>query len=63
LAVAYPELMDGVVPIETAPQATMNEKKVADRKAQLAADPQWNGGGTMIAVVPRRVWLHGASRG
>lgn len=43
-SVAYPEFMDGIVAVVTAPYSEGAEKGVADLKAQLATDPNWNGG-------------------
>jgi homoserine O-acetyltransferase/O-succinyltransferase len=43
-AVSYPEMMDGIVAVVTAPRSSADEKSVADLKARLATDPQWNGG-------------------
>lgn len=43
-AVSYPDFMDGVVPVVTAPSSTTTPeatKKLIDR---LASDPNWNGG-------------------
>jgi homoserine O-acetyltransferase len=44
-AVAYPDFMDGIVPVNTAPWASANtDKQLAEVTAQLATDPEWNGG-------------------
>ena len=44
-AVAYPEFMDAIVPVNTAPWASANtDKQLAEVTARLATDPDWNGG-------------------
>lgn len=44
-AVAYPDFIDAIVPVNTAPWASVNtHKQLADMEARLAADPDWNGG-------------------
>jgi homoserine O-acetyltransferase/O-succinyltransferase len=43
-AVAYPDFMDGIVPVVTAPKTQNVEKTLAELQARLAADPEWNGG-------------------
>jgi len=44
-AVAYPDLMDAIVPVNTAPWASVNtDKQLAEMQARLATDPDWNGG-------------------
>ena len=43
-AVAYPDFMDAVVPVVTAPKAENVEQRLAELQARLAADPEWNGG-------------------
>jgi homoserine O-acetyltransferase/O-succinyltransferase len=43
-AVAYPDFMDAIVPVVTAPKAQNVEKSLAELQARLAADPEWNGG-------------------
>jgi homoserine O-acetyltransferase len=44
-AVAYPDFMDAIVPVNTAPWASVNtDKQLAEVTAQLSADPQWHGG-------------------
>ncbi len=43
-AVAYPEMMDAIVAVVTAPQARNAEQRLAELEARLATDPQWNGG-------------------
>ena len=44
-AVAYPDFMDAIVPVNTAPWASANtDKQLADMTARLATDPDWNGG-------------------
>ena len=44
-AVAYPDFMDAIVPVNTAPWASVNtDKQLAEMRARLATDPEWNGG-------------------
>ena len=43
-AVDYPGCMDAIVPVVTAPKAQNVEHSLAELQAQLAADPEWNGG-------------------
>jgi len=44
-AVAYPDFMDAIVPVNTAPWASVNtDKQLAEVVARLATDPDWNGG-------------------
>jgi homoserine O-acetyltransferase len=44
-AVAYPDFMDAIVPVNTAPWASVNtDKQLAEVTARLAADPEWQGG-------------------
>ena len=44
-AVAYPDFMDAIVPVNTAPWASANtDKQLAEATARLAADPEWHGG-------------------
>jgi len=43
-AVAYPGLVDAIVPVVTAPKAQNVESSLAELQARLAADPEWNGG-------------------
>ncbi len=43
-AVAYPEMMDAVVAVVTAPKSQNAEKSLAELQARLATDPEWNGG-------------------
>ncbi len=44
-AVAYPDFMDAIVPVNTAPWASANtDKQLAEMTARLAADPEWHGG-------------------
>jgi hypothetical protein len=44
-AVAYPDFMDGIVAVNTAPWASVNtDKQLAEVTARLAADPGWHGG-------------------
>ena len=44
-AVAYPDFIDAIVPVNTAPWASANtDKQLAEVTARLAADPEWHGG-------------------
>lgn len=43
-AVTYPDFMDGIVPVATAPKAQNVEQSLAQLEARLATDPAWNGG-------------------
>jgi homoserine O-acetyltransferase/O-succinyltransferase len=43
-AVAYPDLMDAIVAVVTAPKAQNAEHGLAELQNRLAADPEWNGG-------------------
>src|SRR6184192_3456653 len=44
-AVAYPDFMDAIVPVNTAPWASVNtDKQLAELEARLATDPEWRGG-------------------
>jgi len=44
-AVAYPDFMDGIVAVNTAPWASVNtDKQLAEVTAKLATDPEWRGG-------------------
>ena len=44
-AVAYPDFMDGIVVVNTAPWASVNtDKQLAEVTARLASDPGWHGG-------------------
>ena len=43
-AVTYPEHMSGIVPVVTAPKGSGGEQAVQALVAQLARDPNWNGG-------------------
>ena len=44
-AVAYPDFMDAIVPVNTAPWASVNtDKQLAELEARLAIDPEWRGG-------------------
>ena len=44
-AVAYPDFMDAIVPVNTAPWASVNtDKQLAELQARLAVDPEWQGG-------------------
>ena len=44
-AVAYPDFMDAIVPVNTAPWASVNtDKQLAEVQARLATDPEWHGG-------------------
>jgi homoserine O-acetyltransferase len=43
-AVQYPGMMDGIVPVVTAPKAASGPEPTNAMIAQLAKDPNWNGG-------------------
>jgi len=43
-AVTYPDAMDAIVPVVTAPKAQNVEGNLAELQARLATDPEWNGG-------------------
>ena len=43
-AVAYPDMMDGVVAVVTAPRAQNAEQRLQQLLVRLATDPEWNGG-------------------
>ncbi len=43
-AVAYPEMIDAVAAVVTAPRSQNAEKSLAELEARLAADPEWHGG-------------------
>ncbi len=43
-AVAYPDMMDGIVAVVTAPRAQNPERSLAELEARLATDPEWHGG-------------------
>jgi homoserine O-acetyltransferase/O-succinyltransferase len=43
-AVAYPEMMDAVAAVVTAPRSQNAEKSLAELEARLATDPEWQGG-------------------
>lgn len=43
-AVQYPETMDAVVAVVTAPRAQNAERRLAELLDRLATDPEWNGG-------------------
>jgi len=43
-SIDYPDFMDGIVPVVTAPRAQNAEQSLAELQARLAADPEWNGG-------------------
>jgi homoserine O-acetyltransferase/O-succinyltransferase len=44
-AVAYPDFMDAIVAVNTAPWASPNtDKQLAEMRARLATDPEWHGG-------------------
>jgi homoserine O-acetyltransferase len=44
-AVAYPDFIDGIAPVNTAPWASVNtDKQLAEVTARLATDPEWHGG-------------------
>ncbi len=44
-AVAYPDFVDAIIPVNTAPWASVNtDKQLAEMEARLATDPEWHGG-------------------
>jgi len=43
-AVAYPQMMDAIVAVVTAPRSQNAERSLAELEARLATDPEWNGG-------------------
>ena len=43
-AATYPDMMDAIVPVVTAPKAQNVEGSLAELQARLATDPEWNGG-------------------
>src|SRR6266852_8729801 len=43
-SVDYPDFMDSIIPVVTAPSAQNVEQSLAELQARLAADPEWNGG-------------------
>jgi homoserine O-acetyltransferase/O-succinyltransferase len=43
-AVAYPEIMDAIAAVVTAPRSQNAEKSLAELQARLATDPEWHGG-------------------
>jgi homoserine O-acetyltransferase len=43
-AVLYPEMMDAIVAVVTAPKAENAEARLAELETRLATDPQWHGG-------------------
>jgi homoserine O-acetyltransferase len=43
-AVAYPDMMDAVAAVVTAPRSQNAEKSLAELEARLATDPEWHGG-------------------
>jgi homoserine O-acetyltransferase/O-succinyltransferase len=43
-AVAYPDMMDAIVAVVTAPKSQNAEKSLAELLARLATDSEWNGG-------------------
>ncbi len=42
--VTFPDFMDALIPVVTAPKGSGGEKAVTDLIARLSADPNWNGG-------------------
>ena len=43
-AVAYPDMMDAIAAVVTAPRSQNAEKSLAELEARLATDPEWHGG-------------------
>src|ERR1700751_2549623 len=60
-SVDYPDFMDGIVPVVTAPRAQNVEQSLAQLEARLATDPEWgggwyyDGGGTKTVLTELRV--------
>jgi len=61
-AVAYPDFVEAIVPVNTAPWASVNtDKQLAEVTARLASDPEWHGGryhgrgGPMTALTELRI--------
>lgn len=52
-AVAYPQMMDAIVAVVTAPRSQNAERSLAELEARLATDPEWNGG---------RYYRHGGAK-
>jgi homoserine O-acetyltransferase len=59
-AVTFPDFMDGIVPVVSAPKGSGREAAVASLLTRLAQDPNWNGGWYYDhgGVVPTLVELH-----
>jgi homoserine O-acetyltransferase len=53
-AVSYPDAMDAIVPVVTAPSAQNVERSLAELQARLTADPNGTVADTMTAEEPRR---------
>src|SRR5579875_2936727 len=53
-AVAYPQAMDAIVPVVSAPRAQNAERRLAELLARLESDPEWNGGRYYDRGGPRR---------
>ena len=43
-SVTYPEMMDGIVAVATAPRTATDAASIANLESWFATDPQWNGG-------------------
>src|SRR5208337_723524 len=43
-AVAYPDMMDAIAAVVTAPRSQNAESSLAELQARLATDPEWHGG-------------------
>ncbi len=43
-AVAYPDMMDAIAAVVSAPRSQNAEKSLAELEARLATDPEWHGG-------------------
>jgi homoserine O-acetyltransferase/O-succinyltransferase len=52
--VAYPEMMDAIAAVVTAPRSQNAEKSLAELEARLATDPEWHGGHYYGKGGPRR---------
>src|SRR5579883_1337062 len=53
-AVQYPDMVDAIVPVVSAPRAQNAERRLAELLARLESDPEWNGGRYYGRGGPRR---------
>ena len=53
-AVAYPDMMDAIAAVVTAPRSQNAEKSLAELEARLATDPEWHGGDITGMAAPNR---------